>query len=455
MIILAAVILPLSVLDAHAAGTFVDVGTTHRAQLEINYLAEGGIVTGDNAGKYNPDKVVTRAEAAAMIGRAVGLDGTQRTTRFSDVSSQSFASGYIQSAVDAKIISGYSNGSFQPGKPVTRGEMALLISRAFNYSGTTTSSAAVSLMSRGIAQGITATDFGYTANIKRSDFAVFLARAINYKLRTIPDVSFSIETEVTADSLNVRKGPSTSYATVGGIPQGTKVDGAYTVGEWMYIRTSTLEGFVHRSYLNSDYIPGEENTVSSQMIVIDPGHGGSDPGAIGFGLKEKDVVLDTGLKLKKLIDKTPFKLKMTRQTDVYISLSERVAIAKAAEGDVFVSIHANAFNGTANGTETYYYAAANNPYVSDSQLLATKIQNRMLEAWNLGNRGVKKGNLHVLRENNMPAVLAELGFIDNAKDNEKLKSPEWRQKAAQAVFYGILDYYKEKGFDVNSYYSIK
>ncbi|GIN64120.1 N-acetylmuramoyl-L-alanine amidase [Robertmurraya siralis] len=456
-ILLALAILPLTVMNTHAALTFKDVGTTHRAQASINYLAEGGIVTGDSNGNFLPDKTVTRAEAAAMIGRAVGLNGTQRTTRFPDVASQSFASGYIQSAVDAKIISGYSDGTFKPNNPVTRGEMALLISRAFNYNATTTASAASALMSRGIAQGITANDFGYNANIKRSDFAVFLARSINYKLRLSPQVSFNIETEVTASSLNIRKGPSTAYGTVGGIPQGTKVQGAYIVGDWMYIRTSTLEGFAHRNYLNGDYIPGDNDgsSIASQMIIIDPGHGGTDPGATGLGIREKDVVLDTGLKVRALLNKTPFKVTMTRQTDVFISLAQRVQIANSAKGNIFVSIHANAFNGTANGSETYYYSAAANPHVADSKLLATKIQNRLIEAWKLSNRGVKNGNFHVLRENNMPAVLVELGFIDNAKDNEKLKSPEWRQKAAEAIFYGILDYYKEKGFDVNSYYSIK
>ncbi|MEK4146693.1 N-acetylmuramoyl-L-alanine amidase [Robertmurraya sp. FSL W8-0741] len=459
VILLVFVILPLTVSNIQAAQPFKDVGSTHRALVSINYLAEGGIVSGNGNGHFLPDKTVTRAEAATMIGRAVGLDGTKRNTRFHDVGSQSFASGYIQSAVDAKIISGYVDGSFKPNNPVTRGEMALLISRAFHYNATNTASAAEALMKRGIAQGITQTDFGYTYNIKRADFAVFLARSINYKLRISPQVSFNIETEVTASSLNVRTGPSTAYGAVGSIPKGTKVQGSYIVGEWMYIRSSKLEGFVNSSYLSGTDTPkpGENNgqSVASQMIVIDPGHGGHDPGASGFGLKEKDVVLDTSLKVKALLDKTPFKLTMTRETDVYPTLAKRVEIAKAAKGNIFVSIHANKFNGAANGTETYYYSAATNPYVADSKLLATKIQNRLLAAWNLRNRDVKKGNFHVIRENNMPAVLVEMGFIDNEKDVEKLKSPEWRQKAAEAIFYGILDFYKEKGFNVTSYYSIK
>lgn len=71
----------------------------------------------------------------------------------------------------------------------------------------------------------------------------------------------------------------------------------------------------------------------------------------------------------------------------------------------------------------------------------------------LNNRGVKHGNFHVLRENTMPAALVELGFITNKSDNEKLASATWRQRAAEAIYLGILDYYKEKGYNVNSYYN--
>jgi N-acetylmuramoyl-L-alanine amidase len=204
--------------------------------------------------------------------------------------------------------------------------------------------------------------------------------------------------------------------------------------------------------LNAPISTGNNNVLSQKMIVIDPGHGGTDPGAGAYGLKEKDVVLDTALKVKALLAKTPFQYKLTRDTDKTLSLNQRVSIAKEANADIFISIHANAFNGSANGTETYYYAAYENPNTADSKLLATKIQNRLLAAWNLYDRGVKHGNFHVIRENTMPGVLTELGFIDNKKDNEKLASEAWRQEAAKAIYWGILDYYKEKGFYVSNLY---
>ncbi|MEW9110764.1 MAG: N-acetylmuramoyl-L-alanine amidase [Cytobacillus gottheilii] len=457
-VVLALLFLPLSETVSKAASSFNDVSTSHRAYKEIKYLFDGKIVTGSLDGYFNPGKVVTRGEAAAMIGRALNLNGTKRSTKFSDVGSQYFASGYIQAAADAKVITGYKDGSFKPNNPVNRGEMAVILSKAFNYNfGGTLSGAAKALMTRGISGGMADGTFGSELATIRADFSVFLARAINYKLRLNPTENFSLERTVTASSLNVRSGPSTAYPAVGSLVKGTKVEVAYSVGQWVYVRSVSTEGLVHSAYLDADIDTGNEgndpadNILSQQMIVIDAGHGGHDPGAIGYGLKEKDVVLNTALKVKALLAKSPFQYKLTRDTDVYLTLDERVDIAEDADADVFVSIHANAFNGSAKGSETYYYAAKNTNS-ADSKLLATKIQDRLIAAGKLSDRGVKNGNFHVLRENGMPAVLTELGFIDNKGDNAKLASPSWRDAAAKAIYYGILDYYKAKGFDVSNLY---
>lgn len=459
-ILLSLILLPLTEVQSNAATTFDDVGTTYRAAKEIYFLAEGKIVYGDLSGNFAIDKVVTRAEAAAMIGRALSLDGTKRNTQFTDVGNQNSASGYIQSAVDKNIISGYKDGTFKPDANVTRGEMATLVSKAFGYEfGGTRSGAASALLNRGISQGMPDGTFGFDLPIKRADFAVFLARTIDYKLRLNTEIDFTDEYTVTATGLNFRSGPSTNYSIVGTLAQGSKIEVAYKVGPWLYFHSGSSEGFVHGNYVKGAGTTEPVNPISQQVIVIDPGHGGTgtggDPGAIGFGLKEKDVVLDTSLKLKALLAKTPFQVKLTREKDVFVELADRVTFAKNAKANIFVSVHANAFqNGSANGTETYYYSAAQNPNVADSKRLAEKIQKRMLDAWNLYNRGVKSGNFHVLRENTMPAVLVELGFITNEADNKKLASPSWRQKAAEAIYLGILDYYKEKGFNVTSLYNL-
>lgn len=373
---------------AQASG-FVDV--PGRATKEVNYLAQKNIASGYSSSVFGSARTVTRAEAAAFIGRALQLSSAKRKTRFKDVSSEHFASGYIQSAVDRGILSGYGNGYFRPNQAVARGEMAMMLSKAFGYShGGTLSGAAKALMSQGIANGLKDGTFGADQRVIRVDFAVCLARAINPAFRTKP-----------------------------------------TVG--------------HNS---------ADPRLSRQTIILDPGHGGKDPGAIGFGLKEKDVVLDVGLRVNRLLKQTPLNVYMTRTSDTFPSLADRTHFAKNKGGDVFISIHANAFNGSASGTETYYYSnAAANPHVADSKLLAEKIQRRLLMAWHLQDRGVKEtSTLYVLKYNSMPAALAELGFIDQAGDNRKLKSDYWRNAAAKAIYYGIIDYYNAKGYEVDSLY---
>lgn len=445
-----------------ASTTFKDVSSSHRAYKEITYLAQGKIAGGNANGRFQPNSNVTRAEATAMIGRALQLDGTKRSTSFKDVGSSNFASGYIQSAANKKIVSGYKDGRFKPNNPVTRGEMAVMISRAFGYSyGNSTSGAEKALISRGIAQGKGNGSFGTNDSIIRADFAIFLARSIDYTLRTKPTISFSGQTYSNTDALNIRKGPSTSYASIGKLKNKEIVSIGYVVGKWTLIKSSSnVIGFVSNSYLGSGSTsPGESadddnnQSLANETIVIDPGHGGKDPGAVGFGLKEKDVVLDTGLYLKKLLAKTPFNVEYTRETDKFLELKDRVAFAERVKGDTFVSIHANAGGGT--GSETYYYASrSNGANTKDSKKLAESIQARLVVAMNTKDRGEKTANFHVIKQNSMPAVLVELAFIDTKADNDKLKNPVYRQKAANAIYLGILDYYKYKGFNVSSLYNV-
>ncbi|KKB34698.1 N-acetylmuramoyl-L-alanine amidase [Bacillus thermotolerans] len=450
---------------AQAAG-FVDV--PYRALKEVNYLADGRIANGSSSTIFASDKIVTREEAAVFIGRALQLDGKQRVTNFKDVGANNFSSGYIQSAVEKGILSGYEGGRFLPYNGVSRGEMAVMLSKAFGYEfGGTLSGAAKALTSRGIASGMEDGSFGADQFIKRVDFAIFLARAINPEFRTKEFSGFTKTIWTNVDNLNIRSGPSTSYASRGILAADTKIVGAHEVGGWTYVKTGSTVGFVSTYYLR-DTEASESNVtpeppvtgnvdlrLAGQTIIIDPGHGGSDPGASAFGLSEKTATLATGLKVNSLFKNTPFKIAMTRTGDTYPTLTQRTNFAKNNGGDVFVSIHANSASAAATGTETYYYsAAATNPYVADSKLLASKIQARMLTAWDLNNRGVKVGNFAVLRENNMPAALAELGFITNKGDNDKLKSDYWQTAAAKAIYLGILDYYKEKDYDVESLYSV-
>ncbi|WP_100331230.1 N-acetylmuramoyl-L-alanine amidase [Bacillus xiapuensis] len=448
------------------ADGFIDV--PHRALKEVNFLAQGGIVKGSTATWFGANHKVNRAEAVTFIGRAIQLDGRKRATSFKDVESGSFASGYIQSAVHKGIVSGVNGELFMPGKAVTRGEMAQMITKAFGYPfDGTAAGAAKALLSRGIAKGMADGSFGAEKEITRMDFAVFLARAVHPQFRVSGSARFEQTYRTTVDSLNVRTGPSTAYPSISKLSANTNVAVSHSVGGWSYIKAGNTVGFVSSYYLRPNPAEGgslpappstapADKRLAGQTIIIDPGHGGHDPGAIGFNVREKDVVLATALKVNKLFQQTPFQVKMTRSTDRFITIDERYRFAQRNSGNVFVSIHANAASPAANGTETYY-SASKNPHVRDSRLLAEKIQKRMVAAWKTKDRGVKTTSqlrrvLGVLDRNTMPAALTELGFITNRKENDMLKSDYWQTIMAKAIYAGILDYYAAKGYDVQSLY---
>jgi len=219
-------------------------------------------------------------------------------------------------------------------------------------------------------------------------------------------------------------------------------------------------------------------------IVIDPGHGGHDTGTIGpTGLREKDVVLDVGLRLKELLErKVGCDVVMTRSDDTFIPLEERTAIANAKAADLFVSIHANASSdSSARGIETYYLNFTSSPEslqvaarenassqesvhqlqdlikkialtekIEESEEFARQVQKEVHRytaqlTGNQPDRGVKKAPFVVLIGANMPSVLAEISFLTNPRDEKSLRHADYREKIAEALYNGILDYVNHLG----------
>lgn len=179
-------------------------------------------------------------------------------------------------------------------------------------------------------------------------------------------------------------------------------------------------------------------------VVIDPGHGGPDSGAVGIdGLKETDVVLEVSMIVKKLLSEKGVSVKMTRNKEVDVDLSPRVTLANKSNSDIFVSIHANASRGKKryiNGIETFYYSGWR------GRLLAEKIQKEILKVSpGSPDRGVRKGRYFVIKKTNMPAVLAEIGFVTGRLDARRLEKKIHRRKVAFAIAKGILEYFKRVG----------
>ncbi len=195
------------------------------------------------------------------------------------------------------------------------------------------------------------------------------------------------------------------------------------------------------SQAKNEVQPSESlNDLSGYTIAVDPGHGGDDPGAIGpSGYTEAECALDIGLRLRDLLEGAGAEVLMTRTEDVTVSLSERVNIANNAGADIFVSIHNNAFDGTAQGIETYYYEGL--PPDSKSADLSHNLQDELIDEIDSPDRGVKTANYHVLRETSMPASLTENMFIDNPDEEAKLMDPEVRQWIADAHYRAIGEYF--------------
>lgn len=177
-------------------------------------------------------------------------------------------------------------------------------------------------------------------------------------------------------------------------------------------------------------------------ICLDYGHGGKDLGAVGHGLKEKDIVLQVGTKVTKILKQHNVDVIHTRPDDVFVELSERAQIANKANADIFVSLHCNAFTSAdAQGLEVFSY-----PNSAEGKRLSQSILDSIVaDKLYTKNRGIKTANFAVLKRTKMPSCLVELGFITNAEDANISKTKQ--DELAVAVAKGILKYlgipYKE------------
>lgn len=173
-------------------------------------------------------------------------------------------------------------------------------------------------------------------------------------------------------------------------------------------------------------------------VFIDLGHGGKDPGAVANALREKDLVLTMGLQMKQLLELYEgVQVKLSRETDIFLELTERTKMANDWGADFFLSIHINA-GGGAGGFESFIYGQTKNQATIANQNI---LHAEVMKAIGGIDRGKKKAGFYVIRYTKMPALLTELAFIDVANDAQKLKDPEFLVKAAQGHVNGIVTAY--------------
>jgi len=201
------------------------------------------------------------------------------------------------------------------------------------------------------------------------------------------------------------------------------------------------------SSITSDYnlkVPdsSSNNNLNQKRIVIDPGHGGQDPGAIGVsGVDESKVVYQIAKKVNQLLKQENFKTLMTRGQNEFISLSGRAEMANRWPADLFISIHANSNNlSTIGGTATYAHWSAS----KKNWALAWYVQSEIMKRIQIEDNGLKAANFAVLRETKMPALLIETAFLSNLHEEYLLNTHDFQQQVAEGIVAGIKEYFNNE-----------
>lgn len=473
---------------ADSENVFGDVPDSFWAKSEIEFLHKQEIINGydvNNGQLFYPNNNVTRAQAAKMIMVALGDPDIKVTeSKFKDVPNDHWASEWIAAANQLDIISGYEDGTFKPENYLTRAQMSKILTVAFELDVTAAEEKDIvfrdidrafwaasyinTLYYNGISNG-SGNYFKPNDQITRAQFSVFMSRVLEDDFRVYPEPAPEEDKEsaeapapapapspepapapqlgeaiatgtVTANSLNVRAEANASSAIIGKLGLGAQVKVYSITNNWAKIGYNNGVAYVHKAYLKLKNLNGD--ALKDRIIVVDAGHGGKDPGAVNGTVYEKDIAINIAKLVQKKLENSGAKVIMTRSDDSFPTLQDRVDITKEHYAELFVSIHVNAASASANGTETYYDTSENDNGV-ESRELAMEIQKQIVELASMYDRGVKDNEFFVIRNQYVPSVLVELGFITNSGDFSKLTSATYQELYAEAIFRGIKNYYSK------------
>jgi N-acetylmuramoyl-L-alanine amidase len=276
---------------------------------------------------------------------------------------------------------------------------------------------------------------------KQGWVANWLVEEVNHSLTNQPKIT------ILNDGTNLRSGPGLDHEVISRVNQGDTFDVVGTEGEWFQIvldngRTAYVAGWI----VSAEGVPNvERQTIHTYLkgkkIVIDPGHGGKDVGATGshFNTIEKVVNLQISNLLKAKFEAAGSTVVMTRTSDRFISLQNRVDLSVNEKSDIFLSIHHNTHNNSKiNGTITYFYTD------KEDRKLANIIQSELVKNNGLNDLKARKGNFFVLRENPQLGVLIELGFLSNYNDELTIRQSKFQENSANGILHGVAKYFKEK-----------
>ncbi|MBM7646987.1 N-acetylmuramoyl-L-alanine amidase [Scopulibacillus daqui] len=255
------------------------------------------------------------------------------------------------------------------------------------------------------------------------------------------------------DGTNIRLGPGTGYGIVTKRDAGEKLDVLDQTGQWLKVQlpdgtvgwianwlVSKADNTISITSEHHDKKPAGLKGIKGKRIVIDPGHGGDDDGTTGIdGVLEKNLTLSTSLLVASQLEKAGAHVYLTRKTDHYVSLDNRVSDSETHHADAFVSIHFNsAKQHNVTGIMTFYY------YPNKEISMARSVQKSVVDKTGLNDDGVKFGDYHVLRENKQRAILIELGFLSDRDEESKVMTTDYQEKAAEGITEGLSKYFKDK-----------
>lgn len=262
---------------------------------------------------------------------------------------------------------------------------------------------------------------------------------------------------IIANGVNIRSGPGTNHSIIGSTSSGDTYNIVDSSGDWCKVSlangdTAWIAGWLTNMGTkelpasNSGNLADDKINTSNQQsinkslagrnIVLDPGHGGKDPGSIGLGgIYEKDVISSTTNAVAQELRNAGANVIITRTGDYFISLNERIRISEAYNTHAFISLHYNAFPIlSVNGISTYYANESSKP-------LAQYVQASLASTVSLHDRGVMQANYRVIHHNSSPAILMELGFITNPGDIAVVQTSDYQNKVAQAITNGLKKYF--------------
>ncbi|MFH0915348.1 MAG: N-acetylmuramoyl-L-alanine amidase [bacterium] len=488
---------------AHSS-SFPDVGESIPSHDAIEYLAGAGIISGFKDGSFGPGQTLKRGQATKILVLWLGVPPVSNGPYFTDL--DVVYRSYVQTTAEKGWISGFPDGSFRPYATLTRQQMAVIMVRAMGWdvdAGKLTSAhvadtlaafsdrASISsdarpyvalAVERGLfngsngalmpQDGITRAQFSlvvFRAELSMQSVIQQVRTASDYpdRTRVVVDLSRApgpVKAAISADgtltvdytggalggvlsqtvgSLEVKTLTARQFAYSPRTVRITVALARYRTFRVMSLAPSEGKGYriVVDAYRRVDGPPGD----GPPLICVDPGHGGTDTGAIGAtGTLEKDFNLGIALLLAQSLRDAGLRTIMTRQDDTLPTLQQRAEIANAALASLFVSVHNNAHSDAdANGTETFYWGTPE-AYSAEGKLLADAIQRNLLAALGSADRGARTHwrNLVVLAETCMTAALAEVGFVTNPEEEAKLKTPAYQKAAAQGIAKGVLEYLK-------------